>query len=313
MSLGGTLTLPTTEMPSRRGNLFRITWVALLILFMLNLAYAGFLAVSHDKASGDALSYYALAANLHEGQGFSRDYKSDLNIPETEPPFPNQGRFLYPYFVALVSPIFGMSIGTANLVAAFFKALLVIPIVLIAKYLFDDDAAGLAARPHIHGQSGLHRPGNYCHAGNDNRCLLLPGNTPAGLLLPGNPAQMAGLGRPLPVSVLPGPSGRLLLAHPGFRHHRAGASPLDRHALSADLSYPDAHSGQLDHLRPGRQRVSLPDTPYDPAGLGRLLSIGRIQLGDLSGPGRWTMGSPIHSHLQLPVVFEEHFCGRALA
>lgn len=126
-------------------GLARVTWLTLLLFFAVNFAYSGFLAVSHDKASDDALGYYALARNLHEGQGFSRDYKSDLGTIETKPPFKSQGRFLYPYLVSVAFPLFGTSIATSNLVAAFFKALLVIPIVLIGKYLFDDDPTGLLA------------------------------------------------------------------------------------------------------------------------------------------------------------------------
>ena len=136
---------PTANTTRRGKGIVRITWITLLILFLVNFVYAGFLAISHDKASGDALSYYALAVNLHEGQGFSRDYKSDLNVAQTNPPFQNQGRFLYPAFVSLVFQAFSVSVGTANLVAAFFKALLVIPTVLIAKYLFADDLTGLVA------------------------------------------------------------------------------------------------------------------------------------------------------------------------
>ena len=117
----------------------------LLAFFLVNLAFTGFLAVSHDKASSDALSYYALAQNLADGKGLSRDHKSDPAAVKTSPPFRVNGRFLYPWFVSLGFRVFGESIGIANLVAAIFKAVLVIPILLIAKYLFDDDLTGLAA------------------------------------------------------------------------------------------------------------------------------------------------------------------------
>jgi len=130
--------------PGARGIL-RVTWITVLVFFAVNFAYAGFLAVSHDKASGDALSYYALAQNLYEGQGFSRDYKSDLATTEMKPPFRNQGRFLYPFLASVAFQFFGASIGISNLVAAFFKAVLVIPIILMGKYLFDDDLTGLVA------------------------------------------------------------------------------------------------------------------------------------------------------------------------
>lgn len=145
MSFFGTLHDSTSCETHQSRSFWRITWVTLLVLFLLNLGFTGFLAVSHDKTSDDALSYYALAVNLYEGQGLSRDYKSDLGMSETSPPFMVRGRFLYPYLVSLAFHVFGVSIATSNLVAAFFKALLVIPIVLIAGRTFHDDTTGLVA------------------------------------------------------------------------------------------------------------------------------------------------------------------------
>ncbi len=115
----------------------------LLLFFLVNLVYTGFVSVSHDKASEDALVYYASAVNLLEGEGFSRDFKVDPAITSETPPFESQGRFLFPFFASLAFRMFGASIGASNLVAALFKSCLVIPLVLIGKNLFNDDYAGL--------------------------------------------------------------------------------------------------------------------------------------------------------------------------
>lgn len=128
-----------------RPVLARICWQVLLALFVVNLALGAALAVSHDKASDDALGYYALAVNLYEGQGLSRDYKSDLGMAETAPPFTVRGRFLYPFLTSVVFRLFGVSIQAANLVAALFRAALVVPLALIGAWLFSDRRVGLLA------------------------------------------------------------------------------------------------------------------------------------------------------------------------
>jgi len=123
----------------------QITRRLLLVFFVVNLAFAGLIGIAHDKASEDALVYYASAVNLLEGKGFSRDFKVDPAAPGKSPPFESQGRVLFPFLVSLAFRIFGVSIGASNLVAAFFKSCLVIPLILIAKDLFQDDAVGLVA------------------------------------------------------------------------------------------------------------------------------------------------------------------------
>ena len=122
-----------------------ITGRLLLLLFLVNLAFTGLLSIAHDKASEDALVYYASAVNLFEGEGFSRDFKVDPATPGVTPPFESQGRVLFPFLASLAFRIFGVSLATSNLVAAFFKSCLVVPIVLIGKDLFQDDAMGLVA------------------------------------------------------------------------------------------------------------------------------------------------------------------------
>ncbi len=137
---------PTTTTHSgnrRRG--FRLTRIWLLIFFLVNLGFTGWLAVSSDKASDDVMSYYAQALNLVDGKGFSRNCKLDVVTPELQPPFLTRSRILYPALVSLAFRVATPSVPVANLVAAFFKALLVIPVVLLAKYLFDDDVTGVWA------------------------------------------------------------------------------------------------------------------------------------------------------------------------
>ena len=141
----GALSVPTADKSQKAKWFLRVTWLTLLVLFLVNLGYTGFVAISHDKASDDAISYYSVAINLYEGEGLSRDYKSDLGMIETTPPFTVHGRFLYAYLVSLTFRVFGVSIGMANLVTAFFKSLLVIPVVLTGAYLFKDDVTGLVA------------------------------------------------------------------------------------------------------------------------------------------------------------------------
>lgn len=124
---------------------FRITGRLLLAFFLVNLVFTGLLSISHDKASEDALVYYASAVNLSEGQGFSRDFKVDPATPGVTPPFESQGRVLFPFLASFAFRLFGASIAASNLVAAFFKSCLVVPIVLIGRGLFRDDAVGLVA------------------------------------------------------------------------------------------------------------------------------------------------------------------------
>ncbi|RLC71140.1 MAG: hypothetical protein DRI52_05710, partial [Chloroflexi bacterium] len=132
--------LPTSLWPRSLNR-----WWPILLLVVINMVITGGSALSHSRVTNDRLLYYETAKNLASGKGFTRDVKYDVHSTDEIPPYTVDYRLLYPFLTSLVFRIAGISINHANLTAAIFKALLVIPIFLLGNELFSRPAGLFAA------------------------------------------------------------------------------------------------------------------------------------------------------------------------
>lgn len=131
----------TTERATRPSAAPRWAWIAAAILFLANLLWTGGLALSHDKALNDRLSYYLVAETLASGGGLATPAQSLVRSPDQTPPYAVAERPLYPFLVSLAFRLVGPSVQAANFVAALMRALALLPILALARRLFDHRAA----------------------------------------------------------------------------------------------------------------------------------------------------------------------------
>ncbi len=114
------------------------------ILILINLLWTGGLAVSHDKALNDRLSYYLVARTLATGGGLATPAQSIVRSPDRTPPYAVGERPLYPFLVSLLFRMVGPSVQAANFVAAMMRSLTLLPLLALALCLFDQRVALVA-------------------------------------------------------------------------------------------------------------------------------------------------------------------------
>jgi hypothetical protein len=119
----------------------RWAWTAAIVLVVANLLWTGGLALSHDKALNDRLSYYLVAETLASGGGLASPAQSAPRTPDLAPPYAVGERPLFPFLVSLAFRLAGPSVPVANLVSAIMRSLALLPIFALALRLFDHRVA----------------------------------------------------------------------------------------------------------------------------------------------------------------------------
>jgi hypothetical protein len=116
-------------------------WLVVATLFVVNLLWTGGLALSHDKALNDRLNYYLTAETLASGGGLAVPAKSDLRVPDLTAPYAVGERPLYPFLASLAIRVAGPSVQATNFVSALMRSLGLLPIFVLALWLFGRWAA----------------------------------------------------------------------------------------------------------------------------------------------------------------------------
>jgi 4-amino-4-deoxy-L-arabinose transferase-like glycosyltransferase len=119
----------------------RWAWTAAIVLVVANLLWTGGLALSHDKALNDRLSYYLVAETLASGGGLASPAQSTPRGPDLEPPYAVGERPLFPFLVSLAFRLVGPSVRGANFVSALVRSLALLPVFALALRLFDHRVA----------------------------------------------------------------------------------------------------------------------------------------------------------------------------